>query len=235
MKPVILIFCSNESGTLKLRGNYADAVIAHGGIPLAVPLNVTREDLGQLAASADGCLFSGGVDLDPALYGEEVLNGTVEIDAARDRLEMDAAAEILAAGKPVLGICRGIQSVNVSLGGSLYQDIPAQRPSDVVHSQSQPGDVPTHTVSIVPGTLLSKITKQTAFAVNSFHHQAVKAPGRGLIVSARADDGLIEALEAPAHPFLLLVQWHPEYMYGTGAADAIFGAFVSRCKAIGER
>lgn len=229
--PVILIFCSRKDDLTFCSIRYTDAIMSAGGIPLLVPMKTDETSLKQLCDLADGFLFAGGVDLDPSLYGEEKLNDTVEIDAMRDALEMSAVKFAFDTGKPILGICRGIQSVNVGLGGSLWQDIPAQIEGALCHRQNAPGTETTHTVNIKPGTRLYKITGAQTVKTNSFHHQAVKAPGKGLIVSAQSDDGVIEALESDDGRFLMLVQWHPEFTAVTDKVSAgLFKSFMEEAK-----
>lgn len=229
-RPVILIFPSRKDDCTMMSVRYTDAIRCHGGVPLLIPMNTDEETLSEMIRSADGFLFSGGVDLDPALYGEEKLNDTVEVDPVRDALEMTGMRLILKTDKPILGICRGIQSVNVGMGGTLYQDIPSQRPSDICHRQTAPATEPTHKVTVEDGTLLRSLLKETVMT-NSFHHQGVKDPAPGLRVAARAGDGMIEALESTTDRFILLVQWHPEFTHSTDpASDALFSAFIKAAR-----
>lgn len=226
-KPVILIFSSRKDDLSFCSVRYSDAVLLHGGIPIIVPMKTDGESLAQLCGYADGFLFAGGVDLDPALYGETKLNDTVEIDGIRDTLEMTAMPHVLRSGKPVFGICRGIQSVCVGMGGTLWQDIPAQVPDAVCHKQTKPGAESTHEVTVKRGTRLYGIIKEEKIMTNSFHHQSVKDPGKDLTVCAQASDGLIEALEGKDDRFLVLVQWHPEFTAGTDVVSAaLFRAFI---------
>ncbi len=230
-KPVILIFASRKDDLTFCSIRYSDAIMSSGGIPLIVPMKTDKDSLIQLFDFADGFLFAGGVDVDPSIYGEEKLNDTVEVDEIRDSLEMTACKYVFDSGKPVLGICRGIQSVNVGLGGSLWQDIPAQIEGALRHQQTNPGTEPTHEVTVKPGTRLYEIIGKEKIMTNTFHHQAVKTPGKGLIVSANASDGVIEALEASDGRFIMLVQWHPEFTATTDkASKAIFGAFIKECE-----
>ena len=229
-RPVILIFPSRKDDCTMMSVRYTDAIRCHGGVPLLIPMNTDEETLSEMIRLADGFLFSGGVDLDPALYGEEKLNDTVEVDPVRDALEMTGMRLILKTDKPILGICRGIQSVNVGMGGTLYQDIPSQHPSDICHRQTAPATEPTHKVTVEDGTLLRSLLKKTVMT-NSFHHQGVKDPAPGLRVAARADDGMIEALESTTDRFILLVQWHPEFTHSTDpSSDALFSAFIKAAR-----
>lgn len=229
-RPVILIFPTRKDDLTAMSVRYTDAVRCHGGIPLLIPMNTDAETLEAMCAKADGFLFSGGVDLDPSLYGEEKLNDTVEVDPVRDALEMTGLGIVLKTNKPIMGICRGIQSVNVGMGGTLYQDIPSQRPSDVCHRQSAPATEPTHEVRTLEGTFLRSVSGER-FMTNSFHHQGVKDPAPGLRVAALAADGMIEALESVDDRFILLVQWHPEFTHSSDpVSDALFTAFINAAK-----
>lgn len=229
-KPIILIFASRDGGNTFCKMQYTDALLKAGGIPLIVPMNTDKDSLKQLFDLADGFLFAGGVDMDPRIYGEEKINDTVEIDDIRDRLELSALSLVVPSDKPVLGICRGIQSVNVGFGGTLWQDIPSQYENALVHSQKEPSDQPTHEVTIDKDTRLHGIIGADKIMTNSFHHQAVKVPGKGLKIVARASDGMTEALESESERYVLLIQWHPEC---TAAKDpvsqAIFNDFVKNC------
>ncbi|MBR4256874.1 MAG: gamma-glutamyl-gamma-aminobutyrate hydrolase family protein [Clostridia bacterium] len=230
-KPIILIFASRDGGNTFCKIQYTDALLKAGAIPLIVPMKTDEASLEQLCKSADGFLFAGGVDLDPKIYGEEKVNDTVEIDEIRDKLELAALSLIVPSDKPVLGICRGIQSVNVGFGGTLWQDIPSQYEGALVHSQKEPSDQTTHEVKIEPGTRLYGIIGADKIMTNSFHHQAVKAPGKGLKVVARATDGMIEALEFEGDRYVLLIQWHPECTAANDpVSQAIFDDFVKNVK-----
>ncbi len=182
-------------------------------------------------AGLTGLLFSGGVDITPSLYGEARVHATTNIDGARDALELPLACAALRQGMPVLGICRGIQVLNVAAGGTLWQDIPSECPGDTVHMEPAAGRDRTrrlHAVRVAPGTRLARIVGEAALPVNSIHHQAVRAPGAGLAVVATAPDGVIEALEADGPTFVVAVQWHPEDLCGTDPRHAaLFAAFVA--------
>ena len=232
-KPLILVFGSNDNGRLMLRRNYTDSLIRAGAIPLAVPMGLGKDELSQLADTADGFLFAGGVDIDPSYYGETKYNDTVEIDPVRDEIEAAAVPLALSSGKPVLGICRGIQSVNVFSGGSLYQDIPSQYNTVLKHRQNESAETGTHKVITEPGSLIRKIAGESTYT-NSFHHQGVKKPSPLFSVTARAEDGMIEAMEGKGDNFVLLVQWHPEFTSGTNEVSArIFSSFVEACGSYG--
>jgi putative glutamine amidotransferase len=159
----------------------------------------------------DGLLLTGGDDPHAHLFGEEPHPAIETVDERRDLFEIALVRGARERGLPVLGICRGVQLINIALGGDIYQDIPAQTSGKVGHAQRRTDDGPWHRVEIRPGTLLARILGSDPREVNSFHHQACRRPGEGLVVSAESpEDGLIEALEEPNQPFFLGVQWHPE-------------------------
>ena len=180
------------------------------------------------AGSFDALVLGGGIDVDPARYGAVLLdNGTVELDPERDALDFRLLEEARRAGIPVFAICRGLQVVNVAFGGTLVQDIPSERPSEIVHQRTR--DEKTrrdHAVSIATGTLLASLAKAPQASVNSRHHQAIEGLGRGLSVTAKAPDGIAEAIEAPGDPWLLGVQWHPENLLGDPVSGRLFGEFL---------
>lgn len=226
-RPIIAVFGSHSSAkkTQNIRVNYLTSLSNAGALPLLAPIFASKEEYEQLASLADGFLFSGGVDIEPYRYGTEKLDCCGETDPDRDQSEFDVYEAIKDTGKPVFGICRGIQTLNVLRGGTLWQDIPSQKPSKTVHSQKEKGSERTHLVTVEKGTLLHDIVKKTEFAVNSFHHQAVM--DTTLTISAHAEDGIIEAVEDSKHPFFLGVQWHPEYTTEIDEESArLFKAFV---------
>lgn len=176
----------------------------------------------------DALLLGGGVDVDPARYGKALLeNGNVEVDAERDRIDFELFERARQRGVPVLGICRGLQVVNVALGGTLVQDIPSERPSEVVHQRTAEEKTRRdHHVAIAPGTRLAALAGAPEIAVNSRHHQAIDAVAPGLAVSGTAPDGVPEAVEAPGESWLVAVQWHPENLAGDPVSERLFAEFV---------
>ena len=235
-KPVIGITPSHntENDDISLRPTYLRAVQAAMAIPVVLPLEITQEDLGQLVHMCDGFLFSGGPDPHPFLFGEETQAHCGNASVARDTMELLLLKAAMAAGKPILGICRGAQIINVGLGGDIYQDIPSQTDQSfpIAHRQPFAYPVPSHHVHIIKDTLLSRICGgRMEIAVNSFHHQAVREPAPGLVASGLAPDTIIEAVEMPDYPYLLGVQWHPEHMWPKDQAAAnIFKSFVEACR-----
>jgi len=213
-----------------LRPGYLDAIREAGGLPVMLPLSDDGTEIDQIVRTFDGILFAGGPDVAPELYGEAVLNGTVEPQKERDDAETELFAKAFDRELPILGICRGMQFVNVMLGGTLWQDLPSQRPSDLRHRQTEPNDAVTHDVAIERPSGLFRAIGKERISVNSFHHQAVRDLAPGLAVTARATDGVIEGAEKPGYPFLSLVQWHPELLWKNDEASRrIFRAFVEAC------
>ncbi len=212
-----------------IRENYCTAITRAGGVPL--PLPHEPDLIETYAGMIDGLIVTGGAfDLDPALYGDTTRHDTVVTKDRRTRFEFDIMRAMLAADKPVLGICGGQQLLNVVLGGSLIQHIPDSIPNALAHEQPNPRDQPGHEVEIVAGTLLSQLVGVASLAVNSAHHQAVRDTGPGVIVNARARDGVIEGIEAPGYRFCLGVQWHPEFELSAGDT-AIFAALMAAAEA----
>ena len=199
-----------------LGAGYTNGVAEAGGLPWAIPYLEKESDLRELAQRLDGLLLTGGVDMDPVAYmGEQPVPALGEICPERDWMEAILFDEMQKQGKPVLGICRGMQVINVLLGGTLYQDLPSQKQGDLIqHDQKAPVWYPAHSVTVAEGTQLREIFGAECIGVNTFHHQAVKDAAPGLIVSAVADDGVVEAIERPEGPYLVAVQWHPELMWG---------------------
>ncbi|HTR03063.1 MAG TPA: gamma-glutamyl-gamma-aminobutyrate hydrolase family protein [Thermoanaerobaculia bacterium] len=203
-----------------------EAGVPRESIAVATPLS---PEVGPF----DALVLGGGVDVDPARYGRPALeNGTVEVDADRDTLDFRLLEEARRAGVPVFGICRGLQVVNVALGGTLVQDIPSERPSAVVHQRTKAEKTRLdHRVAIVPGTRLAAIADAPDAAVNSRHHQAIDGVAPGLAVAATAPDGVAEAVEAPGEPWLLAVQWHPENLAKDGLSRRLFAEFLRAARA----
>lgn len=193
---------------------YSRAVAAAGGLPVMIPLLDEEDILRAIYDRLDGLLLPGGVDLDPATYGEAPLPTCGRLDPDRDRVELSLARWSREDGKPLFGLCRGLQIVNVALGGTLYQDIAAQRSDAIKHdffpTAGYSRDHLAHPVTVTAGTRLDAFVGSAPLRVNSMHHQAVKALAPELVSTAVAPDGLVEAVESPDSHFLLGVQWHPE-------------------------
>ena len=192
---------------------YTGAVEMSGGIPLIIPTLEKVENIQELARLFDGIILSGGGDPDPLLFGEEPVPEQGEIEPPRDYLEITLAEQALNSGLPLLGICRGMQMINLAAGGSIYQDIGMRNKKNVKHMQQAPRWYPTHSVYITPQSRLASIFKRENLRVNSFHHQSVKRLANGLTSCAHASDGVVEALESTGENLVMGVQWHPETMW----------------------
>lgn len=217
----------DERNSLWMLPGYFDGITEAGGLPIMLPLTVDKEILGQCVEMCNGVLLTGGHDVSPELYGEERLDDTVCCCERRDEMEKEVLKIALEQDRAVLGICRGIQFINAALGGTLYQDLPKQHPSEINHHQSPPYDIPVHDVTIIKGTPLSELLETDTLSVNSYHHQGIKELAPGLEQMAVSTDGLIEAVFKPASHFLWAVQWHPEFSHHSDPASrAILHRFV---------
>lgn len=239
MKPLIGITCSMGLGIYsmtqdnmpqeqhRLNDTYMKAIAQAGGVPVVIPsyedLTLVKEVIDRL----DGVVLSGGVDLDPHLYGRRANAHLGTVSPRRDAAELEIARYVIwETEKPLLGICRGIQVMNVAMGGSLYIDLPTE--GKLAHSLGMyPRYVPTHEVEVAENTHLAKAMGAGVNRVNSFHHEAVKELAEGFCVSARSvPDDVIEAIELPGERFVLGVQWHPEELTAMESAANIFRGLV---------
>ncbi len=197
---------------------YINAIDDSGGVPLLIPVTQDPESLRPLLNSIDGIVFTGGEDIHPRFYGESAHEKLGHVVEARDKVELLFAREAFERTMPILGICRGLQLLNVARGGSLYQDLSSQLPASQNHRlppcEGKPLLETTHPIKISSQSLLARILSLTEVAANSSHHQAVKALAPDLIASAWSTDGVIEALEAADYAgFFIAVQSHPERLY----------------------
>lgn len=233
--PVIGISGSHNAADAQfyIRENYMESVIRAGGVPVLLPEVADEETAAALLDSIDGLLLAGGVDILPARYGEETLPACGEVDAKRDVFELLITPMAIARRMPVFGICRGIQTLAVVLGGTLIQDIESQRgiPA-IVHQQKPPYHAATHEVRFTPGGLLEHIVGSASMSVNSMHHQAVKDAGPHLRIEGTAEDGIIEAVSYIGDERVFGVQFHPEYLSAhSEQAARLFRYFVDQAAA----
>ena len=212
-----------------LRQNYAEAVAAAGGLPVAVAHDpaLAMDYLDHVQALI---VTGGAFDVDPALYGDGARHATVTLKENRTEAELALLRGALARNLPVLGICGGQQLLAVALGGTLIQHIPDSIEAALEHEQPNPRHEAGHDVSVVPNTLLSRIVGAGSMRVNSAHHQAVRDPGPYAVVNATAPDTVIEGVEDPRYRFCLGVQWHPEFFIDPGDRR-IFDALIAACRA----
>lgn len=237
-KPLIAIAADIQSPPASPRErsfvlfSYIDAVRRAGGIPVLVPPG--DDSAAAILERADALLLVGGNDCDPSVFGEEPHPSIEPMNPRRQRSDLALAKAARERAVPTLGICLGMQIMNIAAGGTLIQDIPSQVGGQVTHG----GDVSKrarHAVTVGEGSRLSSLIGAGRHDVNSTHHQAVRTAGAGIAFTAAADDGVIEALEDAAHPFFLGVQWHPEDMAGEGAADPVFEAFIAAARERAKR
>jgi putative glutamine amidotransferase len=218
--------------TIAVDRPYLARLIEEGATPMVAPIGLDDDGVADLIDITDGVLLTGGdFNIDPALFGEAPHPALGTIKPARTALEFQILREARRRRRPMLGICGGMQLQNVEAGGSLWQDLPSQRPSVLAHSQSQTKDLPGHQVDVVTGTLLGRLCGTGPLGVNSTHHQGVRQVAVGWVVSAIATDGLVEAIEDPSLPFCLGVQWHPESM-GEAAHRAIYRGLIRAADAV---
>ena len=219
-----------KDNTFYLRRSYAEAVAAAGGAPVYLPLLSDPDVLLPVAASLDAVILSGSAsDLDPSLYGEEPHPRLGLVAPERDQTDLALLDYIETQRLPLLAICFGIQSLNVSRGGTLFQDIGSQIPGALKHEQGPPVDRPSHRIEIAEGSMLERLAGGTVARVNSTHHQSIKDLGKNLRVTAKAADGVIEAVEdVRSDRFLLGVEWHPESGWERNTfSRAIFEALMN--------
>ena len=235
--PVIGVVNLKESEfRLAALNPYLDSVRRAGGEPILLDWTDDPVAVEWYVTRCSGILFTGGDDVDPARYGQQPHEKLGSVTPERDTFELLLAEEALRQRKPIFAICRGCQLINIALGGTLWQDIPSQRPSETPHRPDVFGPEGfaklLHSVQPAAGTRFAAIVGEETLAVNSLHHQAVDTPGKGLLVVAAADDGLAEAIELSEadYPFFVGVQWHPEHLSASEPRQqALFDAFVAAC------
>jgi putative glutamine amidotransferase len=221
-----------EKGISYIKRGYVEGLLETGGLAVVMPLTVDEKVLDEVIDRCDGFLLSGGTDLDAGCFGEPNLPFNGEISPYRDLLEIYTVKRAAELDKPVFGICRGIQVMNVALGGTIYQDIRSQLKDvqTLKHSQEAPKWYPTHSIMIEKGSILWRCFNTCSLGVNSFHHQAVKDVAPGFAVTSRAPDGIIESIEHTGLKFAVGVQWHPELMWQEDRSFLnLFRAFAEAC------
>lgn len=210
---------------------YMNVIEECGGVPIILPLTTDINILEKSYSMCDGILLTGGHDVNPNLYNEEIIKECGTTNDTRDFMEKYLFEKAVEDDKPVLGICRGIQLMNVLLGGTLYQDLPTQKKEEVDHHMSAPYDRIAHEVFVLPDTLLANIIGEGEYGVNSYHHQAIKQLASGADAMAVSEDGIIEAIRVKNRRFMVGVQWHPEFSYKTDEkCKQLVQAFVDECR-----
>lgn len=226
-----------EKGSIPVVGSpesYIRAVQKAGGLPLLIPLDLTTAEVDEIFDRMDGVLLHGGGDVDPVIFHGPAHAKVSGIDPDRDRVELHLARKSAESQKPFLGICRGIQVINVALGGTLYTHIPDQHPNAMRHAWNPefPRDYLAHPIRVQENSSLSRILGKTTTETNSMHHQGIDKPASGLTPVAWAPDGLIEAVELTGHPFGLGVQWHPENLQAYPEMRALFQALIAAARPV---
>ncbi len=234
MRPVIGLTHSIELAEDRLHTPlaYPAAVEAAGGTPILLPATADDAVMRQYLSLVDGLLLTGGDDVDPQCYGEDQIWQCGDICPMRDRYELQLVRLAIDMKKPIFGICRGLQLLNVALGGTLYQDLHSQKPDSICHGQKQRPFYTSHQADVADGSRLHKLFGGQ-IAVNSHHHQAIKDLGEGLTATATAPDGVIEAVEGTADFYCVALQWHPELLVQrteNAAHKALFTDFVNACR-----
>lgn len=238
-RPLIGItpFYDYDKGQTYIKRGYCEGIVEAGGVPVVLPVVCEEELLSDLFSHISGLLLAGGPDVDAKYFSEPNMpcNGT--ISPFRDAMEIYLARKAISEGMPVLGICRGIQVMNIAMGGNIYQDIYTQvRDKALIkHSQEAPTWYPAHEVTLEEGSKIRQAYGVEKLEVNSFHHQALKDAAEGFEITAGAPDGTIEAVEYNGHPFAVGVQWHPELMWKEDRLHLkLFEAFVESCALYGN-
>lgn len=231
LKPIIGVSTNLKDQVLSVSADYLDAITSSGGLPIVLP-NLD-EEVHSFALLLDGLLLTGGGDVDPTLFFEEPIPHLGNVSPERDNFEIALTQAMLNLNKPILGICRGIQILNIAAGGNIYQDIYSQFDKPLLqHTQFAPRHHASHFIQIEKATKLHGIVQSDLVKVNSFHHQAVKKIPKDFEICAIANDGLIEAIESKEHDFVLGIQWHPEGMLkkNDSSSASLFQAFIKACQ-----
>jgi putative glutamine amidotransferase len=242
VRPLIGIPCRSDDSMLHKgrhvdaqSSSYISAIIQAGGVPFLIPVEARHQVLRILFERAEGILLAGGGDIAPQFFGEPPHAALNDVQPMRDELEFALVEWALEENKPLLGICRGIQVMNVAAGGSLYQDIASQCPDaqrhDFFHSQDYPRDFLAHSVDVEPDSRVCRALAVDHLKVNSLHHQALRDVAGTYQAVCRSPDGIVEGIEMPGHPFAIGVQWHPEELVASqDVARRLFLDFVHACQ-----
>lgn len=233
MRPIIGVTPLYDTGkeSVWMLPGYLTGIQLAGGLPLTLPRECSEEEIDRILDLCDGFLFTGGHDVNPGLYGAERLPLCGETEDARDLLETRLFTRAYEEDAPILGICRGIQLFNAILGGTLYQDIPTEHPSQICHQMRPPYDVSVHEVTLTADGPLAALFGKERLGVNSYHHQGVKTVAPALSISARADDGIVEGVYAADKWYVQAIQWHPEFCAYEGHEQMkIFQDLIDHCK-----
>ncbi len=222
--------CPSPAGCYYLNTRYVRAVEAAGGVPVALITTDDPDSIDRILSSIDGLMLTGGRDMDPSHFGEEPHPKAEAISKERTRFELELVRRARRVRLPTFGICLGMQTINVALGGSLYQDIPSQYQTELDHRQDSPRGKLVHTVNVSGGSRLHGLLGCEQLHVNSIHHQAVRRIGDGLKVCALSPDGIVEGLESSDDQFLVSVQWHPEELVDVEEQRSLFRGFVEACR-----
>ncbi len=230
MKPVIgIVYCGFIDQKMFVSAPYIEAIDISGGLPVIIPYSPVYDNIASYINLCDGFLFCGGDDITPLLFGEELLTDRGKTDQKTDVFHLNLMRQILHSGLPLLGICRGMQVLNLALGGTIYQDI-SLRPRKSLNHMQLSGDRSDicHKITLSENSILYNFFGKH-LDVNSFHHQCIKDPGRDLRLTGIASDGIVEAIESSSHPFVLGVQWHPECMLGQDQGmQKLFSFFIKK-------
>ena len=220
-KPLIGVSLGYSEKKNSVNNTYINSILMNGGVPYLIPVTDDVEVLRQIVAQLDGIVFTGGEDYAPAYYGKEEHEKLGEVNVTRDTYDLTLFKLATDRNIPTLGICRGLQLINVAMGGTLYQDLPSEKPSDIKHNQEEAGTVPTHGVSVVEGSMMHQIFGEKEIQVNTFHHQAIDKLAPGLKIVGWSNDSVPEMIEAYPHRQIIGTQFHPEIFTANG--DALMG------------
>ena len=233
IQPIIGIICGldTDNQNYNLGRKYVDAIIEEAGLPILIPVGNDVVTIDSIMKLCDGLMFVGGSDVDPWYFSQEPQFPTKKIDPERDNFEIELIKSALRELKPLLGICRGMQVINIAAGGDIYQDLSGQKKGVFIHEQNAPRWHPTHKIKIHPETKLERILGRNELRVNSFHHQAVRKVAPGFKISALSGDGVIEGIEHDSLEFALGIQWHPEELIKTNTLSKnLFAGLIEASK-----